>query len=119
MRRALLSVRTLFFVVLCALAGAPASAAVGFRVLERTDTSRVSPAFPQGRPLQLSLWYPAAAASPPLTYRDYYLLSVRERSFEPVSEAANREALGSFTSFLGAAGVKPEEAESFLGTKMR
>lgn len=122
MRRALLSVRTLLFALLCALAvpSARAAASVGFRVLERTDASRVSPQFPKGRPLQLSLWYPTAVtASPPLTYRDYYLLSVRELSFEPASEAADREALARFTSFLGSAGVKPEEAESLLATKMR
>lgn len=115
--------------LLCALATAPASAAappaekasasVGFRVLERTDTSRVSERFPQGRPLQIALWYPAASSTAPLTYRDYLLLSTRERTFAPPEPAAEREALAEFTSPFLAAGVKPDEVTSFLSTKMR
>ncbi|PTL79302.1 dienelactone hydrolase family protein [Vitiosangium sp. GDMCC 1.1324] len=119
----------LLLAALCAVAVLPARAAtpqseearhsIGFRVLERTDSSRVSPRFPKGRPLQISLWYPAASASPPLTYRDYYLLSTRELSFEPVDKAVDREAIAKFTSFLAAAGVKAEDAQTFLATKMR
>ncbi|MGZ3460391.1 MAG: hypothetical protein ACXU86_18035, partial [Archangium sp.] len=128
MHRALPAAYTLLLVVLCALAVSPARAAppsdaagpsVGFRVLERTDTSRVSQRFPKGRPLQIAVWYPATSASPRLTYRDYSLLSTRERSFAPAGDAEVREALARFTSFLASTGVKPEEAESFLSTTMR
>ena len=121
--------RTVLLALLCALAAAPASAAappadkpgasVGFRVLERTDASRASPRFPQGRPLQIAIWYPAASSPSPLTYRDYVLLSARELTFGPSEPAAERETLAEFTSPLLAAGVKPDEAEAFLSTKMR
>lgn len=120
---------TLLFTALCSLAVFPARAAtpraeqanhsIGFRVLERTDASRVSPRFPKGRPIQISLWYPAASAPSPLTYRDYYLLSTRELSFEPMDKTVDREALAKFTSFLASAGVKPKDAQTFLSTKMR
>jgi dienelactone hydrolase len=121
--------RAVLLALLCALATAPASAAappagkpgasVGFRVLERTDASRASPTFPQGRPLQIAIWYPAASSTSPLTYRDYLLLSTRELTFAPAEPAMEREAIAEFSSPLFSAGVKPDEIESFLSTKMR
>jgi predicted dienelactone hydrolase len=127
MQRSPLNPRALLLAVLCALASAnaapppsnKASSSVGFRVLERTDASRVSPRFPQGRPLQIAIWYPAASSTAPLTYRDYFLLSTRELSFAPVDKAVEREAVAGFTSSLVSAGVKPEEAAAFLSTKLR
>lgn len=120
--------RSVLLALLCALA-APASAAappaekpgtaVGFRLLERTDASRASPRFPQGRPLQIAIWYPAASSTAPLTYRDYLLLSARELNFAPVEPPAERETIAEFSSPLFAAGVKNDEIEAFLSTKMR
>ena len=119
MQRALPPVYALLLALLCLPTVSQAQAAIGFRVLERTDTSRVSQRFPKGRPIQIAFWYPAASAASPLTYRDYFLLSTRERSFTPADEAVDREALAGFTSFLASAGVKPEETESFLSMAMR
>ncbi len=102
--------------------GAPAVAAtrtlVGFRVLERLDSTRASAQFPAGRPVQIAFWYPSASASPQLTYRDYYLLSARETSFAASTAAFEEQALADFRAFLVSAGVKAPEAASLLSTRM-
>ena len=90
---------------------------VGFRVLAATDTSRTETPFPKGRPIQIALWYPAAAAGTPLTYRDYVVLAAEETSSSSPSGAA--EAIADFESFLAPAGVTKAEADAFLATTMR
>jgi hypothetical protein len=61
----------------------PGKYPVGFRVLEKYDTSRRWRNECKGRPIQISIWYPAASGgkAPPLTYRDYFLISARELDF--------------------------------------
>ena len=59
------------------------SRSVGFRVIERTDASRASKKYPNGRPIQIALWYPAASASPDIVYRDYVVLAASETTLRP------------------------------------
>jgi hypothetical protein len=79
---------------------------IGFGVVERADTARRSAAHPNGRPIQISLWYPAnpAAGAPRMTFSDYVRLTT---------------PLEGYRGFLAGAGVPPAEADAWLATGMR
>ncbi len=98
---------------------------VGFRVLERRDVSRPLKDFPLGRPIQVSLWYPAATApasgppaAAPMLYRDYMILGLSERSFSPPRPEAIEVMLTEYRKFLESTGLTAQEAESLLATPM-
>ena len=62
----------------------PGPRAVGFRVVNARDSSRPLAGAKGGRPIQISLWYPAAAGrDTPMTYGDYVGLAASERTLEP------------------------------------
>jgi len=92
--------------------------AVGFKVLRKSDPSRPL----QGgaaRPIQISLWYPAAASDGPrLTYRDYFVLSADELLAQPASPDEERKALAGFEGFLASVKVPAAVAERWLAEPM-
>lgn len=94
---------------------------IGFRVLERLDSGRATPEHPQGRPLQIAVWYPAATAGAPLSFRDLVALTATETSFRKPSDAgtASESAVRAYRDFLGKAGASPDEVDGWLATRMK
>src|SRR6516162_4663327 len=66
---------------------------IGFQVIERLDATRASREFPNGRPIQIAFWYPAAAASgsPTIAFRDYVELAGQETSFDSATRQSRGE----------------------------
>jgi dienelactone hydrolase len=91
---------------------------VGFRVTGEADRARSTSTHPDGRPLQISVWYPAASGGFPLAFRDYVALSASEVE-SGKSPAAADAAIQGYRSFLTGAGVAAAEADAWLATKMR
>lgn len=92
---------------------------VGFRVLDRVDAARPSHEHPTGRPIQISIWYPAVAEGPPLAFSDYVLLTATETSLGAPPPAAAAETLEGYRGFLAQAKVARPDADAWLATKMR
>lgn len=92
---------------------------IGFRVLECVDASRASKTFPAGRPLQIALWYPAASASPSLSYSDYVALGGTETSFSRSGSDGGADAIVRFREFLKSARVSAEDADALLANPMQ
>ena len=91
---------------------------VGFRVFNHRDASRHL-ADGSLRPVQVSVWYPAATtASPTLTYRDYVLVAARERTLAPLGQEGENQALENYRAFLGRNGVPATGVDDWLGTPM-
>ena len=98
-------------------ADASAGSPVGFRVLLRADASRREPPHPQGRPLQISIWYPASGGGRPMTARDYLLLAASEAG--PAAPGAERKVLDGYRKYLTGAKVPAAASEAILATRMR
>jgi len=97
---------------------------VGFEVLERRDPARPLKDSAAGRPLQISLWYPAdsgasAMDAPRMRYRDYLLLGLSETSFAPPTPGAAERMLGEYRRFLQSTGIEPAETEALLDTPLQ
>ena len=101
------------------LAFPPGPHAAGFRVLSHRDAARRAP---DGslRPVQVSLWYPAAAgaASSPMQYRDYVLVSTRERTLAALDLATEQEAMARYRAFLAKNGLSAAGIDAWLGSAM-
>jgi hypothetical protein len=93
---------------------------VGFKVLAERDATRPL-ADGKSRPMQISVWYPAAKASgAPMTYRDYLVLTASEADPEKaLQEADRKKAIDGFKSFLASAHVTNPDAERLLAVPMR
>ena len=91
---------------------------VGFRVDHAADRTRSTSTYPDGRPLQISVWYPASSGGKPMTFRDYVALSASEIDARAPA-MASAGAIDAYRSFLTGAGVSPQEADSWLSGKMR
>jgi dienelactone hydrolase len=97
----------------------PGPHAVGFRVLAARDETRRLAGTGHARPIQISVWYPAAVAgSETLTYGDYVRLRASERTLEPPSAAEADEALSVYRRFLGANGAPADAIALWLGASM-
>ena len=92
---------------------APGPHAVGFRVLQRLDPSRRL-AGGGLRPVQISVWYPAAAdaRAPALRYRDYVLVASEESTLAPPADPA--AAVFGYAGFLGRMGLAPNAVAAWL-----
>lgn len=108
-----------FLVTAVAPAATPAGRAIGFQVLDRVDAARPSKQFPKGRPIQISVWYPAASPGPPVAFSDYLVLTAAETSLGAPAPAAVQETLKRYRAFLAQAKVAPADADAWLATKMR
>jgi dienelactone hydrolase len=87
--------------------------AVGFRVLGHLDaTRRLAGAGP--RPVQISVWYPAALdeTRAALRYRDYVLVAAEEKTLAPPADPA--AALAGYTAFLSRQGLAAGAIQSWL-----
>lgn len=94
------------------------SYSVGFRVTREADRTRSTAVRAEGRPLQISVWYPAASGGRPVAFRDYVALSASE--IESADSAAGAEsAVKGYRDFLTGAGVAASEVDAWLATKMR
>lgn len=98
----------------------PGPHAVGFRVIERYDTSRpyLYPIDLDGkprktnvdRPMQIGVWYPAVAESrPTMTLGDYVALMAREQNF-----AATGDGTAPYFNFDRVRGATPEQRKRLL-----
>ena len=96
----------------------PSSYSIGFRVTQALDRSRITSAYPEGRPVQISVWYPARPGGTPLEFRDYVALSAAEIDGD-ASPAAAAKAVEAYRSFLTGAGVSAPDAGAWLSTKVR
>jgi dienelactone hydrolase len=74
---------------------------VGFRVVEARDSERGD------RPLQIAVWYPSRAlpAGPPMTYRDYFALTVSQGDLHAPSAGEVDKAAAGFVAFLSRQGI--------------
>jgi len=94
------------------------SYSVGFRVTREADRTRSTAVRAEGRPLQISVWYPAASGGPALAFRDYVALAASE--IEGADSAGDAEAaVKSYRDFLIGAGVAASDVDAWLATKMR
>jgi dienelactone hydrolase len=91
---------------------------VGFRVIGHRDATRpLADGTP--RPLQISLWYPAAAASQPaLTYRDLVLVAAAESTLLDPTPAQAETALGRYRGFLSRNGVPEAGIAAWLAAPL-
>ncbi len=88
----------------------PGPHAVGFQVVNARDSSRHVAGALGGRPIQISLWYPAeASGSPSMTYGDYVALAASERTLESPTSTQMEETLAAYRRFLAGTGA-PEPA---------
>ncbi len=97
------------------LALPPGKYPVGFRVLRERDKSR------NDRPIQISLWYPAAnaASGSPQTFRDDFALTLSEKDFQPRSSEEIDAAVGDWAEFLARRHVSAETAKAWMSSPMR
>ncbi len=98
----------------------PGKFPVGFRVLEKYDTSRRWRNESKGRPIQISIWYPAmpGGKAPPLTYRYYFLLSTRELDFADQSGEMKAAAVAKYEDLLVSNGIPRAAAEALFSTRL-
>src|SRR5262249_37234165 len=98
----------------------PAPAAgVGFRVLARVDTARRVSPHTAGRPLQISLWYPAAPGGRAMRLRDSLLLPAAETTPGPPTAEAEKKVLATYRKYLAQAKVSAAGADALLATRMQ
>lgn len=91
---------------------------VGFRVLNHRDPSRRL-ADGSLRPIQVSVFYPAAAgAAPRMTYGDYVAVAASEMTLAPLDAPSREAALAGYSAFLGRQGIGIEAATGWLATPM-
>jgi len=110
----------------------PGPFAVGFKVVEQYDGSRIflgrtDPVTGQpitanrARPIQTLIWYPAAKAGPPLRYGDYLALTGSEdrydRSAEQIKETAEFRSRDYLPPDLNAAAIDAIRAEQMWATR--
>jgi dienelactone hydrolase len=98
---------------------APGPHPVGFRVFNQRDSTRHL-ADGSLRPVQVSVWYPAAdgATSARLTYRDYVLVAAREKTLAPLGADGESQALEGYRAFLGRNGVPAAGIDDWLEAPM-
>jgi len=98
----------------------PGEYPVGFSVLQKYDTSRRWRDEEKGRPIQISIWYPAGddGTALPLTYRDYFLLSASELEFAEPSGEMKAAAVAKYEDLLVSNGIPRAAAESLFSTRM-
>ena len=94
------------------------SYSVGFRVDHAADRTRSSSTYPDGRPLQISVWYPASSGGTPMTFRDYVALAGSEMDGKAPA-AASAAAVDGYRSFLEGAGVSAQDVDAWLSGKVR
>jgi dienelactone hydrolase len=94
------------------------SYSVGFRVTHAIDRTRSTSTYPEGRPVQISVWYPSGSGGTPLEFRDYVMVSSSEID-NAASGAAVAAAVEGYRSFLTGAGIPPTDVDAWLSTKMR
>lgn len=94
------------------------SYSVGFRITQALDRSRMTSTYPEGRPVQISVWYPATPGGTPLEFRNFVAVSASEIDGGD-SPAAAAAAVEAYRSFLTGAGVSAQDVGAWLSTKMR
>jgi dienelactone hydrolase len=97
----------------------PAPGTVGFKTLFRVDGSRRVAPHADGRPLQVSIWYPASAGGRPMSARDYLLLAATETTPGRATRDAERKILDAYRKYLAGASVSTAQADAILATRMR
>jgi dienelactone hydrolase len=93
--------------------------AVGFRVVNHRDAER---RLADGalRPVQVSLWYPAAAATatPAMRYRDYVAVAARERTLDALDARQEADSLAAYRAFLRGNGLSDPAIDAWLDAGM-
>ncbi len=101
------------------LALSPGPHPVGFRVLNRRDSTRRGQ---DGalRAVQVGVWYPAVPdpAAPALRYGDYVRVATRERDLAALAPAAEEDALARYRTFLAGNGLSPAGIDEWLQAPM-
>jgi dienelactone hydrolase len=69
-------------------------------------------------PLQMDAWYPAATGGTPLRYIDYVLLSLSEKSADPLTQQQIDTGVGDFMKYLTLGGVPEEHARALADAAM-
>ena len=86
---------------------------VGFQVVGARDASRLLEG--AARPVQIGVWYPAAAApGTPLAFGDYVALAAAERTLDSVTPEQARGARDSWKRFLTGNGVAEPALDAWL-----
>jgi dienelactone hydrolase len=92
----------------------PGPHAVGFTVVDLRDPARHAPAG-AGRPVQVSLWYPARdGAAPPLRYADLVLVSASAATLATPNAASATGTLARYRGFLTSNGIPDTAATAWL-----
>jgi dienelactone hydrolase len=93
---------------------------VGFRVINRIDSSRQTGPEGKSRPLQISIWYPADSLTEkaPLKYKDYLLLTAYELNFGTISPEAENKTLEQYTRLLKSNSIPDKAIAEWYDVKM-
>jgi dienelactone hydrolase len=114
---------TSLFALLPLLAADPAAYPVGFEVRHAVDHSRTffDSGAQRGRPIAISIWYPArAASSRPATFRDYVDANLRKDAAGViVAEERDRVRRQLMEAFSSIPGVDSAVADSMLAVPAR
>ncbi len=87
----------------------------GYSVLEKRDAAR------GGRPIQISIWYPASAPVDTLaamTYGDYFYLSATEKTFSPLTRTTIDSTVRDLKEFMSGREVPAESVDKWLNCPM-
>ena len=69
-------------------------------------------------PLQMNVWYPSERGGTPLRYGDYVLLSLNEKSADPLTPEQRAAGLDEFMKSLELGGVSHEHIQTLTDTPM-
>ena len=97
---------------------APGPHPVGFTILNRRDQARRDGATGIARPVQISVWYPAANArsGDAMRFRDYFLLTASQRTLVEPTASEKTAAITGFTKFLTQMGASPRATDRWLAS---
>lgn len=94
---------------------------VGFRSMNRLDSTRKSPTFMEGRPLQISIWYPAQrdTSRTRMKYKNYFSLSTIELSAKTLSDSEQAAAIEKYKQMVLSAGVEANAFDTWMNGLMK
>lgn len=108
------------FVLLLAQPGVHSRSHVGFTVAVEIDSTRFLPGDTLPRPIQMGIWYPAAASTmKPMQYRDYFLLSGSELRTESLNNKESVLLLDQYTGMLISNGIKEKDVATLFSLPMK
>lgn len=92
---------------------------VGFKTIEKYDTTRFIDSSKSFRPIQIAIWYPAEIKeqNKQLLYKDYISLTAHEINFKDSSAENKSDAVLEYSNFVTSNGISNESVDLLLSAK--